>query len=60
MRIGGLIVTGVGVFFLLVNFDLIPDMGKMWPVLPIIVGVSLLVTSFGKAGPEDKDQQRKD
>ena len=38
MRVGGLIVTGVGVFFLLENLDLIPNVGKMWPVIPIIVG----------------------
>ena len=49
--IGGLIVTGIGVFFLLDNFDVIPNMGKMWPIFPIIVGVALIVGSFRKAGP---------
>ncbi len=49
--IGGLIVTGIGVFFLLDNFDVIPNMGKMWPIFPIIVGVALIVGSFRKRGP---------
>ena len=55
MRVGGLIVTGVGVFFLLENLDLIPNVGKMWPVIPIIVGVSLIVTSFGKPASKNND-----
>ncbi len=48
---GGLIVAGIGVFFLLDNFDIIPSMGKMWPIFPIIVGVALIVGSFRKPGP---------
>ncbi len=62
MRLGGLIVTGVGVFFLLEQLDLIPHVGKMWPVIPIIVGVSLIVSSFGKPDPErdDRDPSTKD
>ena len=53
MRVGGLIVTGIGVFFLLQELELIPDMHRMWPVIPIIVGVSLLVTSFSRSSSED-------
>ena len=56
MRLGGLIVTGVGVFFLLETLDLIPNVGRMWPVIPIVVGVSLIVTSFGKPDPERDDR----
>jgi len=42
MITGGLIVTGVGVLFLLRNLDLIPDFDIVWPVFPIIVGIALL------------------
>ena len=37
--------------FLLDNFDVIPNMGKMWPIFPIIVGVALIVGSFRKPSP---------
>ncbi len=50
MLIGGIIVTGVGVIFLLDEPDIIPSVGRMWPVIPIIVGVALIVGSFRKAG----------
>jgi hypothetical protein len=38
MIIGGLITMGVGLLFLLHNFDVIPGMHKMWPVIPVIIG----------------------
>ncbi len=50
MLIGGIIVTGVGVIFLLDELDIIPSVGRMWPIFPIIVGVALIVGSFRKAG----------
>jgi hypothetical protein len=50
MLIGGMIVTGVGVIFLLDELDIIPSIGKMWPIFPIIVGVALIVGSFRKPG----------
>ena len=51
MLIGGIIVTGVGVLFLLIQLDIIPHVGHMWPLFPIIVGVALIVGSFRKPGP---------
>ena len=50
MLIGGLIVTGVGVFFLLSQLGLIPNVGKLWPIFPIIVGIALIVGAFVKSG----------
>jgi hypothetical protein len=39
----GLILIGLGIFFLLANFDLIPDVGhliaKWWPLILIAIGV---------------------
>ena len=43
LLIGGLIVLGVGVLFLLHNLGVIPDMDVIWPVFPIIVGIALIV-----------------
>jgi hypothetical protein len=57
MLIGGLIVLGVGVLFLLHNLGVIPDMDVIWPVFPIIVGIALIVGALlrmrgtGAAGP---------
>jgi len=48
MLIGGLIVAGIGVFFLLRNLGIIPDIGRMWPVIPIIVGVAMVIGSFSR------------
>ena len=46
MLVGGLIVFGVGVFFLLDQLGIIPDMSDMWPIFPIIVGLALIIGSF--------------
>ena len=57
MLIGGLIVLGVGVLFLLHNLGIIPDMDVVWPIFPIVVGVALIVGALlrmrgtGATGP---------
>jgi len=51
MLVGGLIVFGIGVFFLLVQLDIIPDLRRMWPIFPIIVGLALIVGSFKRKRP---------
>ncbi len=43
---GGLIVLGVGVFFLLVNTDVLPPMRESWPIILIVVGVALILARF--------------
>lgn len=48
MLTGGLIVFGVGVLFLLDELDIIPDIGKMWPIFPIIVGLALIIGALYK------------
>ena len=57
MLIGGLITLGVGLIFLLSNLDILPDIGEMWPLIPIIVGVSLIIGSFYKGKKSDKSEQ---
>ncbi len=57
MLMGGLIVLGVGVLFLLHNLGIIPDMDVIWPVIPIVVGIALIVGALlrmrgtGATGP---------
>ena len=53
MIIGGLITIGVGLLFLLNNFNVIPGMHKMWPVIPVIVGVALIIGAFSKKKKTD-------
>jgi hypothetical protein len=52
--IGGLIVLAVGVIFLLHNFNLIPSIGKLWPVIPIIIGVGLIIGALMKKQNRDE------
>jgi len=40
---GGLIVLGVGLFFLLANLEVIPPVRKSWPIILIIVGIALVL-----------------
>ena len=54
--IGGLITLGVGLIFLLINLDILPDIGRMWPLFPIIVGVALIIGSFYKGKKSDKSE----
>ena len=50
LLIGGLITLGIGVVFMLVNLDVIPNIGKMWPIFPIIVGIALIISSVLRSG----------
>ncbi len=40
--VGGLIVLGIGLLFLLVNMDILPPLHDTWPMFMIIVGVALI------------------
>lgn len=57
MLIGGLIVLGVGAVFLLSNLRILPDIGEMWPLLPIVVGIALIAGSFMKGKKADDSEQ---
>jgi len=57
LLIGGLITLGVGLIFLLSNLEILPDIGEMWPLIPIIVGISLIIGSFYKGKKSDKPGQ---
>ena len=57
MLIGGLIVLGIGFIFLLSNLGILPDIDEMWPLILIIIGVSLMIGSFYKGKKSDKSGQ---
>ncbi|HKZ21780.1 MAG TPA: DUF5668 domain-containing protein [candidate division Zixibacteria bacterium] len=41
--IGGIILIGVGFLFLLSNLGIVPQVGTMWPMFLIIVGIAIIV-----------------
>jgi len=55
MVIGGVIVLGIGVVFLLGNLRIIPHIGEMWPLILVVVGIALLAGAILK-----KEQKKED
>jgi uncharacterized membrane protein HdeD (DUF308 family) len=56
MVIGGIIVLGIGILFLLSNLDVIPHIGKMWPLILVVVGIALLIGAVIKREPKKSDK----
>ena len=56
--VGGIIILGVGLYFLAWNMDIIPDPGESWPIFLIIVGVALVVGNLFKSKPTDDPNQQ--
>ena len=56
MVIGGLIVLGIGLVFLLGNLGVIPFIDKTWPLILVVIGVALLVGAAVKKGPEHENK----
>jgi len=48
MFVGGSIVLGIGLLFLLVNMDVLPPLEYSWPFFMIIVGAALIIGGFAK------------
>ena len=44
--VGGIIILGIGLFFLAVQMDYLPPVGESWPIFLVIVGVALIVGAF--------------
>jgi uncharacterized membrane protein HdeD (DUF308 family) len=53
MVIGGIIVLGIGIVFLLSNLDIIPHVGRMWPLILVVVGIALLIGAIVKKRTEE-------
>lgn len=58
MVIGGLIVLGLGVVFLLANLEIIPDFGTMWPLILVVIGVALLIGAVVKREKRQEAEQK--
>ncbi len=48
--VGGIIILGVGLYFLAWKMDIIPHPGESWPVFMIIVGIALVIGNLFKKG----------
>ncbi len=46
--VGGSIVLGIGLVFLLSNLGVLPDFGKVWPLVLVIVGAALIAGALFK------------
>ncbi len=46
--VGGIIVLGIGLVFLLSNLDVIPNIGKTWPLILIVIGLALLAGAISR------------
>ena len=58
MVIGGLIVLGLGVVFLLANLEIIPDFGTMWPLVLVVIGIALLIGAVVKKQKKEEAEQK--
>ena len=59
MVIGGLIVLGLGVVFLLANLEIIPDFGTMWPLILVVIGIALLIGAVVKKDKKGEKEEDK-
>jgi uncharacterized membrane protein YdcZ (DUF606 family) len=56
---GGIIVLGVGLVFLLSNLEVIPDFGRMWPLVLVVVGIALVVGAvLGRDKRSDQNEHQ--
>jgi multisubunit Na+/H+ antiporter MnhB subunit len=54
LMIGGSILIGIGLLFLLINLDVLPNMGRSWPIIIIVIGIALIIGGFGKKKKNDE------
>ncbi len=52
--IGGLILLGLGILFLLNNWDIL-DFEESWPLILVIIGIGLIIKA-SKKSKQDKNQ----
>jgi multisubunit Na+/H+ antiporter MnhB subunit len=46
--IGGTIVLGIGLIFLLINLGVLPEFSETWPLILVIIGVALIAGGLFK------------
>jgi hypothetical protein len=56
--VSGIIILGIGLYFLGVNWEYLPPVGESWPFFLVIVGAALIAgnlfkrrSSAGESGP---------
>jgi len=54
--VGGIILLGLGILFLLINFDMVPGLEKSWPVIIIIVGLALIIKGLFSARKKEEPE----
>ena len=54
LLIGGSILIGIGLLFLLINLDVLPHMGDSWPIIIIVIGIALIIGGFAKKKRSDE------
>lgn len=55
LNIGGIILIGIGGLFLTINMGWMPFISDSWPVILIVVGISLIIGGFKK--PQKKGDE---
>jgi hypothetical protein len=56
--IGGIILIGIGLVFLLSNWGIIPDFSESWPIVLVVIGFALILGARRK-GEEKKATEQK-
>lgn len=55
--VGGIIVLGIGLYFLGVNWDYLPPVSDSWPFFLVIVGVALIVGNVFRSRHRNHEPQ---
>jgi len=55
--VGGVIILGIGLYFLAVQMGYLPSIGRSWPIFLVIVGVALIVGSFFRKSRDGGDRE---
>ena len=57
--IGGIILIGIGLVFLLSNWGIIPDFSESWPIVLVVIGFALLLGAIRKCEKGNKTFEQK-
>jgi hypothetical protein len=55
--VAGVIILGVGLYFLAVQMDYLPPVSDSWPIFLVIVGLALIVGSFVRKNRPRPDRE---
>jgi len=53
--VSGVIILGIGLYFLGVNWEYIPPPDESWPFFLVIVGVALIIGQIVRSSGQDKN-----